>query len=116
VFDGPIDGRSFLAYVKEILASTLASGDIVVMDNLSSHKVFGVMEAIEDRGVQVIFLPPYSPDFSPIEQVFSKLKAWLRKAAKERSLSCAMLSARLSTSSLLKNASTTSLIQAMVIL
>lgn len=116
VFDGPIDGDIFLAYVEEILAPTLASGDIMVMDNLSSHKVFGVMEAIEDRGTQVIFLPPYSPDFSPIEQVFSKLKVWLRKAAKERSLSCAMLSARPSNSSLLKNASTTSLIQATVIL
>lgn len=82
VFDGPIDGNSFLAYVKEILAPTLAPGDIVVMDNLSSHKVSGVMEAIEDRGAQVIFLPPYSPDFSPIEQAFAKLKAWLRKVAK----------------------------------
>lgn len=57
-------------------------GDMVVMDNLSSHKVFGVREAIEGRGAQVIYLPPYSPDFSPIEQVFSKLKAWLRKVGK----------------------------------
>jgi len=82
VFDGPIDGKSFLAYVREVLAPTLAPGDIVVMDNLSSHKVFGVEEAIEDRGAQVIYLPPYSPDFSPIEQAFAKLKAWLRKVAK----------------------------------
>jgi len=82
VFDGPIDGRSFRAYVEDILAPTLAPGDIVVMDNLSSHKVFGVREAIEGRGARVSFLPPYSPDFSPIEQAFSKLKAWLRKAGK----------------------------------
>jgi transposase len=82
VFNGPIDGDSFLAYVKEFLAPTLAPGDIVVMDNLSSHKVSGVMEAIEHRGARVIFLPPYSPDFSPIEQAFAKLKAWLRKVAK----------------------------------
>jgi transposase len=82
VFDGPIDGRSFLAYVKEVLAPTLLPGDIVVMDNLSSHKVAGVKEAIEAKGATRLFLPPYSPDFSPIEQVFSKLKAWLRKVGK----------------------------------
>jgi len=82
VFDGPIDEDSFLAYVEEVLAPTLIPGDIVVMDNLSSHKVSGVREAIEDRGARVIYLPPYSPDFSPIEQVFSKLKAWLRKVGK----------------------------------
>jgi len=79
VVDGAINGELFLAYVNQILLSTLQAGDIVVGDNLSSHKVSGVAEAIESVGAQVLYLPPYSPDFNPIEQVFSKLKTMLRK-------------------------------------
>lgn len=79
VVDGAINGEIFRAYVQQHLAPTLKRGDIVVMDNLSSHKVAGIQEAIEAAGANLIFLPPYSPDFNPIEQVFSKLKALLRK-------------------------------------
>ncbi len=79
VIDGPICGAIFLAYVRQHLARTLKPGDFVVMDNLSSHKVAGVREAIEAVGARVVYLPPYSPDFNPIEQVFAKLKALLRK-------------------------------------
>ena len=85
VIDGPMNGNAFLAYVEQILAPSLAAGDIVVMDNLSAHKVPGVREAIEGAGARLLYLPPYSPDFNPIEQLFAKLKALLRKAA-ERSL------------------------------
>ena len=81
VFDGPINGESFLAYVEQILVPTLRHGDIVVMDNLGSHKVAGVREAIEARGAELRYLPPYSPDLNPIEQVFAKLKAGLRSVA-----------------------------------
>jgi transposase len=81
VIDGPINGESFLAYVEQVLAPTLSDGEIVVMDNLASHKVAGVREAIEARGARLLYLPPYSPDLNPIEQAFAKLKALLRKAA-----------------------------------
>jgi transposase len=81
VLDGPINGDSFRAYVEQFLAPTLRPGQIVVMDNLSSHKVVGVREAIEAVGAHVLYLPPYSPDLNPIEQLFAKLKAMLRKAA-----------------------------------
>jgi transposase len=81
VLDGPIDGEAFRAYVEQFLAPTLSPGDIVVMDNLGSHKVVGVREAIEARGATLLYLPPYSPDLNPIEQVFAKLKAILRKIA-----------------------------------
>jgi transposase len=81
VLDGPIDGKSFLAYVEQILVPTLAPGDIVIMDNLGSHKGTPVRRAIRAAGAKLFFLPPYSPDFNPIEQVFAKLKALLRKAA-----------------------------------
>ena len=81
VFDGAINGRRFLAWVQQSLVLTLKPGDIVVMDNLRSHKVAGVKEAIEAVGASVRYLPPYSPDFNPIEQVFAKLKALLRKRA-----------------------------------
>ena len=84
VIDGPMNGSAFLAYVQQILAPTLSPGDIVVLDNLSSHKVPGVREAVEATGAQLLYLPPYSPDLNPIEQLFAKLKALLRKAA-ERS-------------------------------
>lgn len=80
VIDGPINGRSFLAYVEQFLIPTLMPGDIVVMDNLGSHKGEAVRKAIRSAGAKLFFLPPYSPDLNPIEQVFAKLKALLRKA------------------------------------
>jgi transposase len=82
VFDGAINGARFLAYVEQALAPTLRAGDIVVLDNLKAHKVKGVREAIEAAGAQLRYLPPYSPDFNPIEQAFAKLKALLRTAAR----------------------------------
>jgi transposase len=85
VIDGPMNGAAFLAYVEQILAPGLKQGDIVVLDNLSAHKVPGVRDAIEATGARLLYLPPYSPDFNPIEQLFAKLKALLRKAA-ERSV------------------------------
>lgn len=81
VLDGAINGPTFLAYVRQQLVPTLRCGDIVVMDNLRAHKVAGVREAIEAVGAQLVYLPPYSPDFNPIELVFSKLKWLLRSAA-----------------------------------
>jgi transposase len=81
LLDGPMNGPSFKAYVEQILAPTLRRGDIVVMDNVSVHKVAGVRQAIEARGATLVYLPPYSPDLNPIELFFSKLKAILRKAA-----------------------------------
>jgi transposase len=81
VFDGPINGAKFLAYVEQVLAPTLSPGEIVVMDNLGSHKVADVRKAIEATGATQCFLPAYSPDFDPIEQVFAKLKNTLRKMA-----------------------------------
>jgi transposase len=82
VFDGAINGARFLAYVEQALAPSLRAGDIVVMDNLKAHKVKGVREAIEARGARLLYLPPYSPDFNPIELAFAKLKALLRTAAR----------------------------------
>ena len=76
---GPINGVNFLAWVEQALVPTLSPGDIVIMDNLGSHKVSGVREALEAVGAVPLYLPPYSPDFNPIEQVFAKLKAILRK-------------------------------------
>lgn len=84
VFDGPIDNASFLAYVEQVLAPTLRRGDVVVLDNLAVHKQPEVRAAIEAAGAQIRFLPPYSPDFNPIEMAFAKLKAFLR-AARPRS-------------------------------
>ena len=81
VLDGAMNGPAFLAYVEQVLVPTLAPGDIVVMDNLPAHKSAGVRTAIEAAGATLRHLPPYSPDFNPIEQAFSKLKALLRKAA-----------------------------------
>ena len=78
--DGPVDGPCFVAYVEQVLAPTLHSGDCVVMDNLACPKVAGVRHAIEAVGARLLYLPPYSPDFNPIEQVFAKLKACLRAA------------------------------------
>jgi transposase len=81
VFDGAINGARFRAYVEQGLAPTLRPGDIVVMDNLSAHKVKGVRQAIEAAGAELLYLPPYSPDLNPIEHAFAKLKALLRSAA-----------------------------------
>ena len=81
VLDGPINRDAFQAYVDQVLVPELTPGDIVVMDNLGSHKGPAVRAAIEAAGARLLFLPPYSPDFNPIEMAFSKLKALLRKAA-----------------------------------
>ena len=81
VISGPINRDAFEAYVAQVLIPELRPGDIVVMDNLSSHKGQRVRDMIEDAGAQLLFLPPYSPDFNPIENAFSKMKALLRKAA-----------------------------------
>jgi transposase len=81
VLDGPINGHAFRAWVEQMLAPQLRPGDIVVLDNLGSHKVTGIAEAIRAAGAQLRYLPPYSPDYNPIEQVFAKLKTLLRKAA-----------------------------------
>jgi transposase len=81
VLGGPITGESFCAYVEQFLTPALAKGDVVVMDNLAAHKVAGVREAVAAVGASILYLPPYSPDLNPIEQVFAKLKALLRKAA-----------------------------------
>jgi len=80
VIDGPINGASFLAYVEQILVPTLQPGDVVIIDNLASHKSQAVQNAIRAAGARLLFLPPYSPDLNPIEQVFAKLKTLLRKA------------------------------------
>lgn len=82
VIGKPINRISFQAYVDQVLVPSLMPGDIVVMDNLASHKASGVREAIEAVGAELLYLPPYSPDFNPIENAFSKLKALLRKAAR----------------------------------
>jgi transposase len=81
VLDGPINRDAFEAYIQQFLVPELKPGDIVVMDNLGSHKSKLVREAIEAAGATLLFLPPYSPDFNPIEKAFSKLKALLRKAS-----------------------------------
>ena len=85
VFDGPIDSPSFLAYVEQVLVPTLRPGDVVVLDNLAVHKQPEVRTAIEQAGAHLRFLPPYSPDFNPIELAFAKLKAFFR-AARPRAL------------------------------
>ena len=81
VLDGPINRDAFQAYVDQVLVPELKRGDVVVMDNLSSHKGPAVRRAIEAAGAKLLYLPPYSPDFNPIENAFAKLKALLRKAA-----------------------------------
>lgn len=81
LLDGPMDGECFLAWVEQMLAPTLRPGDLVVMDNLPAHKVTGVKEAITACGAELLYLPPYSPDFNPIENAFAKFKAHVRKAA-----------------------------------
>jgi transposase len=85
VLDGPINGAAFQAYVEQVLVPELQPGDTVILDNLGSHKGPAVRTAIEAAGARLLYLPPYSPDFNPIENAFAKLKALLRKAA-ERSI------------------------------
>jgi transposase len=85
VVDGAINGEIFLAYVRQQLVPTLAAGDVVIMDNLSSHKRVGVREAIEAAGATLLFLPPYSPDLNPIENAFAKFK-WLLKSTPQRTV------------------------------
>ncbi len=80
LFDGPMNGQKFLAYVESFLVATLQPGDIVILDNLGSHKGKAVRRAIRATGAKLLFLPPYSPDLNPIEQAFAKLKHWLRQA------------------------------------
>ena len=82
VLDGPVNGVWFQAYVDQVLVPTLSPGDVVIMDNLGSHKGPRVRASIEVAGARLLYLPPYSPDFNPIENAFSKLKALLRKAAR----------------------------------
>lgn len=81
VYDGAMNGTVFLAYVEQVLVPTLSAGDVVIMDNLPAHKAVGVRDAIEAAGARLMFLPPYSPDFNPIENAFSKFKALLRAKA-----------------------------------
>ena len=81
VLDGPMTRAWFLAYVEQVLAPTLKPGDVVILDNLPAHKGEAVREAVAATGARLLFLPPYSPDFNPIENAFAKLKALLRKAA-----------------------------------
>jgi putative transposase len=82
VFDGPINGECFRAYVDQQLVAILKPGDIVIMDNLGSHKSTAVRKAIRDAGARLFFLPAYSPDLNPIEQAFAKIKHWMRNAQK----------------------------------
>ncbi len=79
MLDGAMNGQAFLIYLSEVLAPTLREGDVVICDNLSSHKIAGVDEAIKQTGASLRYLPPYSPDLNPIEMAFSKLKALIRK-------------------------------------
>jgi transposase len=81
VYDGAMNGNVFVAYVEQVLVPTLSEGDVVVMDNLPAHKAAGIRDAIEAAGASLLYLPPYSPDFNPIENAFSKLKALLRAKA-----------------------------------
>jgi transposase len=89
--DGPINGEIFTTYVEKVLVPTLATGDVVILDNLGNHKCKAVRCAIGEAGAHLIFLPPYSPDLNPIEQLFAKLKHWLR-AAQFRSIDAACTS------------------------
>jgi transposase len=81
LLDGPMDGECFLAWIEQMLVPALRPGDLVIMDNLPAHKVAGVKEAIEACGAELLYLPPYSPDFNPIENAFAKFKAHVRKLA-----------------------------------
>jgi len=108
VLDGPVNGESFAAYVEQILVPTLQEGDIVIMDNLGSHKGNKIHRAIRAAGARRLFLPRYSPDFNPIEQALAKLKTLLRKAKSAHLKHFGVASARSSTPSRPPNAPTTS--------
>jgi len=108
VLDGPINGDWFEAYVAQVLLPTLRPGDVVIMENLSSHKRAAISEMIEAKGASLRFLPPYSPDFNPIEMAFSKLKALLRKPPSAPSQASGRQSVASSMSSRPRNATTTS--------
>jgi transposase len=108
VIDGPINGESFLAYVRQVLVPTLRRGDVVIMDNLGSHKGAAVREAIEAAGASLRFLPPDSPDFNPIENAFAKLNALSGRSPPAPATRSGPSSARLSTPSRPMNAETTS--------
>jgi len=108
VLDGPMTGTAFRAYVEQFLAPALTPGDVVVLDNLAAHKVAGVRQALAAAGASLLYLPPYSPDLNPIEQLFAKFKALLRKAATPPRRSSGRPSAVSSPPSHLTNAPATS--------
>ena len=108
VIDGPINGTSFRAYVEQFLVPTLSAGDIVIMDNLGSHKSQAVRQLIRSAGAKLFFLPRYSPDLNPIEQVFAKLKTLLRKTDPRTTRPPGAASAHSSIASNPRNAPTTS--------
>ena len=114
VIDGPINGESFRAYVEQVLVPTLQPGDIVVMDNLGSHKGIAIRRAIRAVDARLVFLPPYSPDLNPIEQVFAKLKSCSARPRSARSKAFGGASAVCSSTSHHKNAPTISATQAML--
>ena len=113
VFDGPINGERFLAYGEQFLVPTLKRNDIVVLDNLGSHKGKAVRNAIKAAGARLLFLPKYSPDLNPIEQVFAKIKGFVRKPRPEPSTPSPTLSPKPSPPSRQTNAQTISLAQVM---
>ncbi len=88
LFEGPMNGEMFLAWVAQGLAPTLQKGDLVILDNLATHKINGIVEAIEAAGARRLYLPPYSPDFNPIENMWSKIKQILRSQAPVRRVNC----------------------------
>ena len=106
--EGPINGEAFLLYIEKVLVPTLRHGDIVIMDNLGSHKANAVRRAIRAAGARLFYLPKYSPDLNPIEQFFAKFKHWLRKAPSKPPRPSTMLSPRSSTPSHRPNAPITS--------
>ena len=108
ILDGAMHGAAFLAYVEQVLAPTLSAGDIVVMDNLPAHKPVAVRQAIERTGAELRFLPPYSPDFNPIEMAFSKFKLSSRRPPHEPSMISGTPSQRPSNCSRRENAKITS--------
>ena len=114
LIDGPINGELFVLYIEKILAPTLSAGDVVVLDDLGSHKGKAARAAVRARGAHLIFLPPYSPDLSPIEQLFSKLKHLVRRAQPRDVEATWRAAANSSTSSPPASAPTTSPTQAMV--
>jgi transposase len=104
LFDGPVNAECFRAYVEQLLLPSLKPGDIVIMDNLGSHKSVALRRIIKAAGARLCYLPPYSPDLNPIEQIFAKIKHWMRAAQNAPSTTSAATSATLSTPSNLMNA------------